>query len=107
MYQSSGAGAIWYSTDGATWTAAYSNLGRVWCIGYGAGVFIASGDSGKIYTLDLDIVWSSTAPTLDDGEFLWSRVALTQNNGSMIYSDAVLEQADRPIAIVDLTELEE
>lgn len=92
MYISTGAGEIWVSQDnGATWVVDKSVPGRLWCIIYGNGKFITSGDNGAIYTLDLDIDWTNEEPS--EGISIWHRYVVTLSNGDKIISESYKKTA--------------
>lgn len=85
IYTTGGAGEVWYSQDGISWEVVYQTPGRLWTICEGDGTFITSGDSGKIYTLDLGIEWTNIKP---QGEFdIYYRFILSKNNGNIVYSE--------------------
>lgn len=85
IYTSGGAGEVWYSQDGINWEVVYKTSGRLWTICEGDGTFITSGDSGKIYTLDLGIEWVNAKP---QGAFdIYYRFILSKNNGNIVYSE--------------------
>lgn len=88
MYVSTGQGEIWVSKDkGKTWSVEFTLTGtsRLWCICSGNDKFIASGDNGYIFTLDMGLEWQDH-PT--DGNNQWYRFKISQNDGSIVYSDA-------------------
>ena len=92
VYTSGGLGQIWYSTDCSTWTKALnltSSNSRLWTMCFGNGVFLSSGDSGLIYTLNLGNTWTTDIPTTN-GQYIWCRNVIIQNNGSKVYSDAFI-----------------
>ena len=87
MYISTGAGEIWRSTDGASWTLVKTTPSRLWAIAEGEDIFFTSGDSGNIHTLDMDITWMDEAPDTAEGEYLWSREAFYNSDGIINYMD--------------------
>ena len=91
IYTTGGAGEVWYSQDGINWEVVYKTSGRLWTICEGDGTFITSGDSGKIYTLDLGIEWVNAKP---QGAFdIYYRFILSKNNGNIVYSENYYEGA--------------
>lgn len=91
IYTSDGLGQIWYSNDAITWTKALNittSNSRLWCITYGNGLFLSSGDNGMVYTLNLGNTWTYNIPNLSSNDYLWYRTEIIQNNGSKLYSDA-------------------
>lgn len=93
MYASNGQGEIWISNDkGKTWAVAQTVAGRLWCVTSGNDKFIASGDGGAIYTLDLGIEWNNKGT---DAEYEWYRFKISQNDGSVIYSDVYYNNSQK------------
>ena len=90
MYTSNGGGEIWTSKDAATWTVSYTSTGRIWCICNGDDKILASGETGRVYLLDLGIEWLNEEPNPVSGEYLWERNVIGMSDGSSIYSDPVL-----------------
>lgn len=84
MYISTGQGEIWTSIDGATWIKTQTTAGRLWCLGYGNDILFASGDSGAIWVLDLDINWLDTQPTITSGQYIWSKEIYYLTDGSVV-----------------------
>lgn len=91
VYTSDGSGQIWYSDDCITWTKVLNltaSNSRLWCMTYGNGIFLSTGDVGSIYTLNLENTWTENKPTPTQSQYVWYRNIIIQNNGSKVYSDA-------------------
>ena len=92
MYISTGAGEIWTSLDGATWTKTQSTAGRLWCLGYGDDILFASGDNGAIWVLDLDINWLDTQPIITNNQYIWSKETYYLTDGSIVEGEVEVYQ---------------
>ena len=87
MYTSAGKGEIWVSVDnGVSWSVVKSGVGRLWCVCYGDGIFITSGDNGAVYALNLGIEWQSTEPYSENN--VWYRYISILSNGDRIISES-------------------
>ena len=88
-YTSSGAGEIWVSNDGETWTVQQQMTVRLWCLNYNDGKLVTAGDSGSVYISDLGIVWLTKQPELASGQYLWERIVFTLSDGGKVIGDSV------------------
>lgn len=88
MYISTGKGEIWSSRDGATWKLDTQTPGRLWCITVGNDIFVASGDSGNIHTLDMDVSWTRFPPSVADSPCIWTRTSYYLTDGSVQVGEA-------------------
>lgn len=84
MYISTGAGEIWTSLDGKTWTKTQSTSARLWCLGYGNDIFFASGDNGAIWVLNQAIDWFDTQPAIEGEQYIWEKSMYYLTDGSII-----------------------
>lgn len=84
MYISTGAGEIWTSLDGKTWTKTQSTSARLWCLGYGNDIFFASGDNGAIWVLNQAIDWFDTQPAIEGEQHIWEKSMYYLTDGSII-----------------------
>ena len=87
-YASNGQGEIWLSEDkGKTWKVALTLTGtsRLWTICYGNNSFIAGGENGIIYDLNLGVEWLEERPV--NTKVVYSKMLVIQNDGSKTESD--------------------
>lgn len=88
-YTSAGAGEIWVSLDGITWTVQQQMTVRLWCLAYNDGKLITAGDSGTVYILDLGVEWQTKQAELSEGQYLWERIVFTLSDGGKVIGDSV------------------
>ncbi len=87
-------GAAAYSDDGLTWTAATlpANVGTLNGVAWGAGVFVAAGETGRIYSSTDGTAWTDVAAPVTNT----LRSVLYANNRFVIVGDSgrLLTSAD-------------